>query len=92
MSSQTLLAAVLEFSKCPAPDLESAPLKLVYLALAYGAAMALANLVYSLGPLVESRLASVRVDSFRRWAFGLGFAVSFFLPFVAPVVFLFRCN
>jgi hypothetical protein len=92
MSSLTFLAGVLEFSKCPAPDLESAPMKLVYLAAGYGAAMGLANLVYSLGPLAESRLDPAQVDSFRRWAFGLGFAVSFVLPFVPSAVFLARCH
>jgi hypothetical protein len=31
------------------------------------------------------------VATFRRWAFGLGFAVSFALPFVGPMLFLAHC-
>jgi hypothetical protein len=92
MSSLTFLAGVLEFSRCTAPDLESAPLKLVYLAAGYFVAMGVANLIYSLGPLAESKLEPERVAAFRRWSFGLGFAISFALPFVGPVVFLARCT
>jgi hypothetical protein len=91
MSSLTFLAGVLEFSKCSAPDLADVPFKLVYLAVGYGVAMVLANLAFSLGPLAESTLKPEQVSGFRRWAFGLGFAVSFALPFVGPVVFLARC-
>jgi hypothetical protein len=92
MSALTLLAVVLEFSGCRAPDLQSAPLKLVYLALGYGAAMGLANLLYSLGPRMEARLQPARVAPFRRWAFGLGLGVSAALPFAATFAFLARCR
>src|SRR5689334_5295769 len=92
MSAMTLLAAVLEFSGCRAPDVQSAPLKLVYLALAYGAAMGLANLVYSLAPLLESKVRPEVAPRFRRWTFGIGFGVSCALPFVMPILFLARCT
>ena len=91
MSSLTFLAGSLEFANCAAPDLQSVPMKLVYLALGYMVAMGLANLVFSLGPLTESRLKLEHVATFRRWAFGLGFAVSFALPFVGPMLFLAHC-
>jgi hypothetical protein len=92
MSAMTLLAMVLEFSRCRPPDIPSAPLKLVYLALGYGAAMGLANLLFSLGPRIEARLQPARVERFRRWAFGLGFAISVALPLALPLLFLARCE
>jgi hypothetical protein len=92
MSAMTLLAVLLEFSGCPPPDLQSAPLKLVYLAAGYAVAMGLANLLFSLGPWLEARLPAARVDSFRRWAFGSGFGLSVSLPFVALVLFLRHCR
>jgi hypothetical protein len=88
----TFLAVILEFSRCRAPDLQSAPLKLVYLALAYGAAMGVANLLYSLGPLLETRLQPARVAQFRHWVFGLGLGISMVLPMAAPVIFLVSCR
>ena len=92
MSAMTLLAMVLEFSRCRAPDIQGAPLKLVYLALGYGAAMGVANLLFSLGPLLEARLPAARVARFRRWAFALGFGISMALPLAVPFVFLARCR
>ena len=92
MSALTLLAVGLEFSKCRGPDLENAPLNLVYLAAGYFAAMGVANLLYSIGPLIEARLEPDRVARFRRWAFGSGFAISVALPLAVPMVFLARCR
>ena len=87
----TLLAVILEFSRCRVPDLQSAPLDLVYLAVGYGAAMVLANLIYSLGPLLEKKWQPARVARFRKWTFGLGFGFSVALPLAAPLIFLARC-
>jgi hypothetical protein len=92
MSALTLLAVVLEFSTCRAPDLQGAPLKLVYTALGFGAAMGLANLLYSLCPRMEARFQPAQVAPFRRWAFGLGLGFSAALPFVATIAFLGRCR
>jgi len=91
MSAMTLLAVVLEFSRCRAPDIQGAPLKLVWLALGYAAAMAFANLVFSLGPFIEAKLRPENVNRFRRWSFGLGFAISMALPLTLPIVYLSRC-
>jgi hypothetical protein len=92
MSALTFLAVALEFSRCRAPDLQGAPLKLVYLALGYGAAMGLANLLFSLGALLETRLQPASVARFRYWAFGLGFGISVAAPLTAPILFLMRCR
>ena len=91
MFSMTLLAMVLEFSRCQMPDIQSAPLKLVYLALGYGAAMAVANALFSLGPWMEARMPSGRVAGFRRWSFGGFFGISVTLPILAPLIFLIKC-
>ena len=92
MAALTFYAAALELAKCQGPELEIAPLTLVYQALGYMAAMALANLLYSLGPVAESWLKPARVDTFRRWVFGSGFATSCALPLVAPLLYLVRCR
>jgi hypothetical protein len=91
MASLTLHAALLELSQCRMAEGELTPFTLIYKLLAYLAAMGLANLCYSLAPLVEARLHPHRIDAFRRWAFGLGFGVSVALPFVGPLAFLARC-
>jgi len=95
MASLTFHAALLELSNCAMEELRITPLTLVYRALGYLAAMALANLCYSLAPVVETRLtASLGCcrASFRRWSFGLGCGISFVLPFLVPLLFLAHCQ
>ena len=91
MASLTLRAAILELSNCRLEEQNLSPLTLVYAAAAYLAAMGLANLTYSLAPVVEERLHPDHPKQFRIWAFGLFFAVSFVLPFTISLRFLAHC-
>ncbi len=91
MASLTLDAAILELSRCRIEEQDLSPLTLVYGAAGYLAAMGLANLTYSLGPVLERRLQPDQRKQFRTWAFGLYFGVSFVLPFTIPLRFLVHC-
>jgi hypothetical protein len=91
MASMTLLAAILEFSGCQGPALEDAPWKIVSAGLWYFAGMALANVIYSAAPAIESRLRPERVAGFRKWAFGLDLGISMAAPFVVVAVVVAGC-
>jgi hypothetical protein len=92
MASLTVYAGLLELSKCEIREQDLTPMTLVYQACGYLAAMGVANLVYSLVPLAERRLLPARVERFRRRAFWVVLAISFALPFAAPLLFLMRCR
>ena len=92
MASLTLHAVLLELSNCNMDELHLAPLALVYRALGYAGVMVLANLCYSLAPIVEERLQPARAERFRRWAFGLLAGICCALPFAGPLLFLARCH
>ena len=91
MASLTLRAAILELSNCRLEEENLSPLTLVYVAVAYLAAMGLANLTYSLAPAVERRIHPDRLKQFRIWTFALFFALSFVLPFTFSLRFLAHC-
>lgn len=91
MASLTLDAAILELSRCRIEEKDLTPLTLVYAAAGYLAAMGLANLTYSLAPVLERRLQRDQRKRFRNWGFGLYLGVSFVLPFTIPLRFLAHC-
>lgn len=91
MGSLTFHAAVLELSGCRLDEENLEPMTLVYRALGYLAAMGFANLAYSLAPRWEAHLHPANVGRFRSWTFGLGFGISFVLPFTVPLLFIARC-
>ena len=74
-----------EFSRKPVPETGVTPFTLLFQMLEYLAAMAAANLCYSLGPALERFVREDRVEQYRRWAFGCGFVVSLIAPLAIPV-------
>ena len=92
MASLTLHAVLLELSSCRMDETGLRPVALVYRAIGYIAAMGLANLCYSLAPVLEIRLQPASPERFRAWTFGLGLGISCVLPFLSPLLFLTRCQ
>ena len=91
MGSLTLHAAILELSSCRMNEQDLSPMTLVSRAGWYLGAMALANLAYSLAPILETRLRPANPGRFRNCAFILFFGISFVLPFTVPLRFIARC-
>jgi hypothetical protein len=81
-------AAIVSIRGRADPSYEITLFTLVPEALGYLFAMALANVLYGLGPWCERRLQLVDLEreSFRRWCFGVGLAFSVALPLLVPVI------
>ena len=92
MASLTVDAALLELSRCTIPKSDLTPMTLVYQALEYLGAMAVANAAWFAAGQLERRLDAPRVPAYRRWTFGLALASSALLPFLSPLLLLARCR
>ena len=67
------------------PEAEISLFFLPFQLVAYGIAMAIANVCYGLGPLVESMVPAALRSRFRRRAFAAGCVFSFTLPHLIPL-------
>jgi hypothetical protein len=78
-------AGVLAIRCAGDPEVEITIFTMAFQGVGYLIAMAFANLCYALGVWMEDLLRPSDVTTFRRWALGLGVAVSVALPFSIPV-------
>ena len=86
-------AVVLQNRCVPAPDVEITLFTTAFQAVGYLVAMAIANVFYNLGRLMEARLRPGDVAAYRKWAWGLGLGLSVALPFAVPIaVAITRCR
>jgi hypothetical protein len=76
-------ATVVEKRSAACPGFEITLFTILLQGVGYGVAICVANVFYNLGRWSEIRLRPSDVPRYRRWAFGLGLALSAALPFSA---------
>ncbi len=86
MAAFCTAAMMREFARNPSPETGVTPFTLLFQVLGYMLAMGVANLCYSLGPVVERWVRPEKVEAYRHWTFGAGLAVSVMAPLGLPIV------
>jgi hypothetical protein len=74
------------------PDFEITAFTVLFQAIGYAVAMAIANLFYGLGPAVERLIKPQNLSLYRLMAFGAGSTLSVAAPFLVPLGLLVKCT
>ena len=72
-------------------DAEITLFTILFQGIGYLVMMCVANVLYNLGPLLETKIKPKKVGRYRRITFRLGYWFSVSLPFCVPLLLLFFC-